>query len=406
MTSEGDAHEDDEGPPGPLLPPDDRLWRHPSELGAGWSGPPARRLGRPAVSVLTGIVIGAAATTGALTIGSRLASTSSHPTVSSGAAEPDLVTASTALAPAGPSRPRPGPATVGATLTGPADRVAGSLVRLDVSRDAGSVRGAGVAFRADGLVLTTDGLVAGARAVWAVDRQGRRSMATVVGEDPVADIAVVRLAADSAPPAVTGTATPTSGEVVAVVGWVLPAAASGEGPWRPALFMGTVSGLFRGWQEPGGALLLDAVSADAPAGDEAQGAPLVDVQGRLLGLVARPGGADSPTMAVGISEAEAVADELVTSGRAAHGWMGAAAVAHAGGGVQLTAVVPEGPAAEAGLVPGDVILTVDDVSVSSVAELMASARMKRPGQDETLSVVRDGLRRTVTLTLAEAPAQA
>ncbi len=201
------------------------------------------------------------------------------------------------------------------------------------------------------------------------------------------------------------------------------------------LTMGVVSALDRPIELPSGFLIRDLIQTDAAINPGNSGGPLLHRQGRVVGvntLIVSPSAASASIgFAVPIDAAARVVAELVATGRVARGWIefdGIALdrrLARAAGletrqGILVTEVPAEGNAAAAGLrggrggrtvrlgrhrlpVEGDVVVAVDGETIATIPELLAAVAPTSPGEQVTLTVLRDGNERKLTVTLVERP---
>ncbi|MET8574529.1 trypsin-like peptidase domain-containing protein, partial [Streptomyces sp. NPDC005012] len=166
---------------------------------------------------------------------------------------------------------------------------------------------------------------------------------------------------------------------------------------------------------------VDALQTDAPINPGNSGGPLLDAQGRVVGINSAIRSADTGIdtdegrsgsiglgFAIPVNQAKRVAEELINEGEATHPVIGVTLdMAYAGDGARVhtrgadggSPVTPGGPGAEAGLKPGDVITAVDGVRVHSGDELIVKTRARRPGDRLELTVKRDGEERKVSLVL-------
>jgi S1-C subfamily serine protease len=138
----------------------------------------------------------------------------------------------------------------------------------------------------------------------------------------------------------------------------------------------------------------------------ASGGVLLDRDGRVVGVLTS--GSDRAGVAVPISTAHDVADQLRVSGKAGHGWMGVSgvdAVERAGGGVRVTEIGLDSPAASAGIRSDDVIIAIGATRVTGMADLIAEVRALHPGDQITLRLARNGNTRTVSITLHDMPTE-
>jgi putative serine protease PepD len=375
-------------PPAFRVPPDpdDRLWRHPSELGrATPATAPAiivRRAGwtLALASGLTGAVltIGVLAATGAL-------QRSEKQVVVREAARTAVTSFTTA----------PGAPDVARI----AADVQPAIVRLEVTGDDEST-GSGVLFRTDGHVLTNAHVVDDARGLFAVLATGQQVPAHVVGTDVGSDIAVVKLDADGPfPTAVLGT---TDGMAV---GQPAIAIGSPRGLGTTSVTVGVVSALGRELVRTDAPALLDMIQTDATITTGSSGGALLDAEGSLVGITTA-NATSSPGLgfATPVDVARATAEDLLALGHVRTTWLGVrGGIAPDGGGVVVASAVADGPAAASGIRAGDVIRRVDDRPIASMSTLRLALRRRHPGDRVSVVLDRAGARRTTVVVLGEHP---
>lgn len=271
-------------------------------------------------------------------------------------------------------------------------RMLPSLVAIDVRSPTGRRSGTGVVFRSDGMVLTTRQLVAGATGIVVSARGGRQWAATLVGDDPETGVAVVRVPA-TIPPLSLGTPPRLQLGQLALGVTVGDRAADSL-----RISIGVVDAVHQQVRLASGASLPDALETDASP-VHPFGGVLLDERGQVIGLIQETVTRGNNHLCVGVpidlvSEA---ADQLATTGRVAHGWLGVmganlepsqARGLDVAGGVVVAAVEPGSPAAVAGLAPGDVIDAVDGSTVRSMAELQRSLWALPAGTSVNLGVER------------------
>jgi S1-C subfamily serine protease len=389
----GDVHHFREPPP-----PDDRLWRHPSEVAVA-SGVAATspRAGHSAWAIaLCAGSVGALVATGviAATGGLRRDITVIRPTADRVLAQPLSTRPSTDL-----------------EVVQAAARVRPSIAQVRVTRATGPDSGSAVMFRTDGHLLTNWRTVEAAQTIKVVLATGKELLARVVGADRDTDVAILKVAGGPYPVAELGA------EVALRPGQRAIALGSPLGPADgPSVTVGVVSALHRRVDTREGVALLDMIQTDAPVSPGSAGGPLIDNAGAVIGItsavVARDGG-DGLGFATPIETARMVGEQLITNGRFVHVWLGlegsdvdgdVAAQLGIDGGALVDNVTPGGPAERAGLAAADVIVGIDDRPIMTMGALVVSLRGRPPGEVVVLDVIRESKRRAVRVTLAERPA--
>lgn len=237
---------------------------------------------------------------------------------------------------------------------------------------------------------------------------GGTAQADVAGRDPGTDLAVLRLRGGDAEPAAWGdTAELRVGHLVLAVG------RPGEGGVTASL--GAVSAVGGEWRTWSGGRMDRLVRLDLAVRDGFSGGPLVDARGRVVGLntsaLAR-----GAALAIPVSTVERVVEQLLARGRVARGYLGvgtqpvrvpAAARAAAGTagevGLMVVHVEPGGPAAQGGVLLGDVVLELDGVPVADAGHLAALLGGDRIGQAISVRVLRAGQAATLSVVVGERP---
>jgi serine protease DegQ len=271
--------------------------------------------------------------------------------------------------------------------------------------------GSGVIYRSDGVILTNNHVVAGASALEVGLADGQRIPGRVVATDPDSDLAVIRVDRNGLPAARFNVKLPEVGSLAVVLGSPLG--------FEKTVTAGIVSGLHR--QIPGSAsetrALVDLIQTDAAISPGNSGGALVDASGRVLGIsvayVPPQQGAVAVGFAVPAGTATSVADQLLERGRAHHAYLGlqpgqltpqvANELGVRGEGVVVYALAADGPAAKAGIRPGDVLTAVAGRRVATVEELFAALRDHQPGQTVSISYLRGGERHTAQVAVADRP---
>jgi putative serine protease PepD len=296
-----------------------------------------------------------------------------------------------------------------------------SVVTIVVTETSGGGgNGTGALVRADGYILTNehviDAAVSGGATVTVHYSDGDTTPATVVGADFTTDLAVIRAedGAEGRPLLPKGDSDGTRvGQPVVALG--APLGLSNT------VTAGIVSALGRYVPVPAEtgrvAHLLDAIQTDAAINPGNSGGPLVDCDGAQVGVNSAistvpnsegvgGGGSVGLGFAIPMSIADPIADELIGTGRVAHPVLGLAArpvgddPTRPPTGLAVTAVVPGGPADQAGLEVGDVITEIDGQPADSAEQLVLAGLRHSAGDAVTVGYLRDGAERTAEVTLA------
>jgi putative serine protease PepD len=295
-----------------------------------------------------------------------------------------------------------------------ADRALPSVVTVQASDGSGS----GVVIRSGGYVLTNNHVIsvaAGGGPLSILRNDGETTGATIVGRDPLTDLAVIKAKDDSDLPAVTVGKSDSLdvGQPVVALGSPLGLTST--------VTAGIVSALNRYVRVPSEngqtAHLVGAIQTDASINPGNSGGALVDCHGRLVGINTagaavsnNGGGSIGLGFAIPIDLAGTVADELIADGRVTRPGFGMQVqpipreLAQAAGGTAglfVEAVTAGGPADKAGLRPGDVIVEVDGEPAESIDPLVVKTLKMKPGDVVHLTFVRRGASQTVALRLSQ-----
>jgi len=390
-----DVH--DEGPCGPLLPPDDRLWRHPSELGShrlpvtaealsarrSWMASTPSRAGAWSAGI-----VGALLATGVVLVGGHLThllpsspARSSNATVSQHYGNSSMRSQISSTIGVNISTTTTIVLGVEPGLYKLASRVATAMpVVLD-----GSTSGVGVVVSSKGYVLVPTSLVTDPDDI-SVLIGGQQLVATLVGADTGTGLAVVRV---HDPDTLTATrfvsgATLGYGSFVALV-WVDSAG--------PHTCWGTISEMdVQLTSTSNSPPLLESVETLDPLMGVETGGVVLDGAGRLIGMVTSVAG--KTLVATPGWLADIVSTDLIANGRVVHGWLGITGetktVSAAKTAVEVVSVKPGGAAAKAGVRPGDLIEAVNSKPTKTMAGMVAALYSMSPEQAVVLAVVRRG----------------
>ena len=272
-----------------------------------------------------------------------------------------------------------------------------SVASLAVRTSRGEGAGSGVAFTDDGFMLTSAHVVAGAQAGLAEFSDGTESRFDVVGADPLADLAVLRVRDGAVRPATLGDAdTLRIGQLVVAVGNPLGLGGS--------VTAGVVSALGRSLPVRDNRrtrLIDDVIQTDAALNPGNSGGALAESTGKVVGINTAVAGIGLGLAVPINSTTRSIISELISTGRVRRAWLGVAGapaplppqVADRLGqrrGLRLLEVVPGSPAAKAGLFLGDVIVTAGGKPVSGVQDVQRLMLGKAIGARLPITVLRRG----------------
>ncbi|MCE8014625.1 Do family serine endopeptidase [Halomonas sp. MCCC 1A17488] len=269
--------------------------------------------------------------------------------------------------------------------------------------------GSGVIVSEDGYVLTNHHVIDGADEIQVALRDGRETLAEVIGTDPESDLAVLRIDLEQLPVIhLADTEDVVVGDIAMAIGNPF-----GVGQ---TVTMGIISATGR--SHLGLSAYEDFIQTDAAINPGNSGGALINAEGSLVGIntaiFSRSGGSQGVGFAIPTRLARTILEDLVTQGRVIRGWLGIEAQEmtqdlaasfglQAPRGVVISAVVPDGPAARAGLRPGDVLLEVDGRPILDARAAMSDIAAIEPGATLPLTLVRSGETFTVDLEVGERP---
>ncbi len=299
----------------------------------------------------------------------------------------------------------------------------------------GTATGSGFVIDTDGHILTNAHVVDGSEQVTVRvgGEDGETVDAKVVGADPSTDVAVLEVdsGAEQLQPLELG----SSAEVE--VGDPVVAIGNPFGLDRSAT-AGIVSAVQRQISAPNGFSISNVIQTDAPINPGNSGGPLIDSTGEVIGINSQieSGGQSGGNVGIGfavpIDTASEVAQQLITSGQVEHAFVGISGAdltpeladvlnLDVERGALVQSVVPDSPAADAGIeagdaqvsvagqriqAGGDLITAVDGEPIAGMDEVIAAVDAHEPGDSLELTLLRDGAERTATVELAERPDQA
>jgi serine protease DegQ len=254
--------------------------------------------------------------------------------------------------------------------------------------------GSGVIVSASGYILTNNHVIEGADEIEVILNDSRRARAKVIGTDPDSDLAILKIELDKLPVIVMGNSDALAvGDHVLAIGNPFGVGQTVTG--------GIVSALGR--NQLGINTFENFIQTDAAINPGNSGGALVDVNGNLMGIntaiYSRSGGSMGIGFAIPVSTAKMVLESIVKDGQVSRGWIGvepndlSPELAETFGvkataGVIITGVLQNGPAAQAGIRPGDVITRVAGRDIATVSELLSQVAALKPGVPARFGLVR------------------
>ncbi len=291
-------------------------------------------------------------------------------------------------------------------VTYAAARITPSVVNVEVPKRGG---GSGFFFTPDGFILTNSHVVSGASEVNVALLDGSRYGASIVGDDPHTDLAVIRISAPSQTAA-------RFADSDAIRPGQLAIAVGNPYGFQCTVTAGVVSALGRTMRARSGRLIDSVIQTDAALNPGNSGGPLVDSRGEVIGVnTAVIAMAQGICFAIGINTAKFVAVRLIRDGRITRSFIGVAGQnvplhrrivryydLQTESGVLVMSVEKGSPAEKAGLREGDVILSFGEKPVTSVDDLHRILTEEQVGIEASLSIIRTTEKIAATIVPARA----
>jgi serine protease Do len=267
--------------------------------------------------------------------------------------------------------------------------------------------GSGVIVDATGIALTNAHVVEKATEIEVITLDGSKHKAKVVGADKKTDLAVLKLDDGKGQ---FKFARLGDSDRMQVGDWVI--AVGSPFGLQATVTAGIVSAKAR---NIGQGPFDDFIQTDAAINPGNSGGPLVNMQGEVIGInTAIVAGGSGIGFAIPSNMAKKIYTEINSKGRVTRGWLGVSIQpltqelaksfnAKDTKGVLISDVIPDSPAAKAGLKPGDILLEFDGKKVEAPADLQRTVGLAQPGQDAKMKVWRDQSEKSVEVKIGEAP---
>ena len=269
--------------------------------------------------------------------------------------------------------------------------------------------GSGVIVSHEGYVLTNNHVVEGADEIEVVLTDGRKAPAKIVGLDPETDLAVIKINLDKLPVIVLGQSE------LARVGDVVLAIGNPFGVGQ-TVTMGIISALGRNNLHINS--FENFIQTDAAINFGNSGGALVDTRGNLIGIntaiYSQSGGSVGIGFAIPVSTAKTVMEAIIKDGHVVRGWIGVETQditpelaqsfdLQRSSGAIIAGVVRNGPADKAGIVPGDILLTVEGKPVGDTTEMLNLIAQLPPGEKAKMTVLRKNREAALDVMVGKRP---
>ena len=266
--------------------------------------------------------------------------------------------------------------------------------------------GSGVIVRPDGYILTNNHVIAQADEIVVGLHDGRKAKATVIGTDPETDLAVIKIELGDLPVLPFKLSGNAVGDVVLAIGnpfgvgkTVTQGIISATG--RAGLGINTYE---------------DFIQTDAAINPGNSGGALIDVAGNLIGvntaIFSRTGGSLGIGFAIPAQICQQVLDSILQEGRVVRGWLGIEVRGlnqtnplntESNAGVQVMGVLKNGPADQAGIQKGDIILSINDQAFENSNQLISYVGRQKPNSEVPAVILRADKKLNIKIKIAERP---
>lgn len=268
--------------------------------------------------------------------------------------------------------------------------------------------GSGVIMNSAGYILTNAHVIKNSSEITITLNDGRQAPARLVGLDIDTDLAVINIQMENLPQIPIGDSTETKiGDIVLAIG----------NPYNfgQTVTQGIVSATSR--KRRGISYFDDFIQTDAAINQGNSGGALVNAAGELIGIntsiITSSGGSEGIGLATPINQAVDVMNQIIKNGKVIRGWLGIEAQTLSmddikaanlkTGGVLVTAIIRNGPAANAGLVPGDIMISIDGKNLSSPDQAIETITELEPGKQVVIRILRGWEQQELIAMIAQRP---
>src|SRR3954453_1656636 len=269
-----------------------------------------------------------------------------------------------------------------------------------------SATGSGFVYDKQGHIVINDHVVEGANSYTVrIGAESKVIPARLVGKDPSSDLAVLKVDPGAVPaglkPLALGDSTKLEpGDQAIPIG--SPFGLEGT------VTTGIVSSLGRTIDAPNGFPIADAVQTDAAINPGNSGGPLLDGNGRVIGVNSQIKSGSASNSGVGfavpVNTVKTIVRRIKTGGKVERSYLGVRNMTPQDrSGAVVDTIVPGAPAQQAGLQPGDKIVAIDDTKITSSEDVSAIVTQRKPGEQAKVTIERGAARRTLTVNLGTRP---
>jgi serine protease DegQ len=269
--------------------------------------------------------------------------------------------------------------------------------------------GSGVIVSAEGYILTNHHVVEAASEIQVALVDGRNAKARIIGSDPESDLAVLKVDLDKLPSITFGESDQAKvGDIVLAIGNPF-----GVGQ---TVTMGIIGALGR--SQVGINTFENFIQTDAAINPGNSGGALTDTSGNLIGIntaiYSRTGGSLGIGFAIPVSAVKQIMEQIIETGSVTRGWLGVSMqditpeLAESFGlkkvgGALIAGVLKNGPADDAGIKPGDILIVVNGKTVANSAEMLNLVASLPPGKPATLTILRNGVEQNIQVLVGKRP---
>lgn len=268
--------------------------------------------------------------------------------------------------------------------------------------------GSGVIMNTTGYILTNAHVIQNANEIHITLNDGRQAEAQLIGLDTDTDLAVVNIQLENLPQIPIGNSTDIKiGDIVLAIG----------NPYNfgQTVTQGIVSATSR--KRRGISYFDDFIQTDADINQGNSGGALVNAAGELIGIntaiISSSGGSEGIGLATPVNQAVDVMNQIIKNGKVVRGWLGIEAqtlstdviesVNLKTGGVLVTAIMHNGPAENAGLIPGDIMISIDGKNVNSPDQAIETITELTPGKEVKINILRGWEQQELIARIAQRP---